>query len=750
MHEVVQGDPPGLSGDRTRRRIEIDAFVLGAILLIGAGLRCAYLHELEQSPYFSLPAIDPAFHDDWARALTGLYPADAVPGQYGPGQPANEPFMRPPAYPHFLALAYLLTRGSYLGAYAAQMGLGLVNAVLVFFLARRMFGRAPAILSAFGMAVYWALIYNEGELHAVVLMIFFALLLFLALQQWLFAHKSGWGFAAGVVMGLLALTGPVTLAFLPVAALWMGTLEWRRLRSRRFLVAPALFLAGYALGVLPAQARNYWASGDWVIMAPVGGINFFIGNNPKATGVFSWDYPEYGGNGACYEFIEMRHVLGKKLGRTMSVRDLSDFFRDKALDYIRERPKDALRLTLKKALMFWGPVEWRHNKAVELDRAHSAVLSRIPGDFPALLTLFLLGSVLFIGQERRRLADREAALPLLLLVFVAVYFLGYVPFFVNAQFRAPLAPFLILFGAYGLCRVASFGMARRYVLAAGCIAGGGLAYAVCSFPFVPYDAQDDRCFWHFDRGLSFSKLGKTQDAIAEYRGAIDADPGCFAAYTNLARALALDGQYDAAMSVCEQARSAGPTFDWTYFDVGDKFVQPFAKALDDAFAKDPAAWPPALLTEPGLSATREVAFGLACLRRFSEICPEGRRAAYQALAKGYAALGQTVDAIEAYAQAAALCPTCQTERMQFAALLCAQKREDEAISTLREALAASPDSASLQAALGLALVRANRAEDAARAFRRALALDPELAWAREQLIRVEGNRPQAATESSWR
>ncbi|HOE65437.1 MAG TPA: tetratricopeptide repeat protein [Candidatus Hydrogenedentes bacterium] len=88
--------------------------------------------------------------------------------------------------------------------------------------------------------------------------------------------------------------------------------------------------------------------------------------------------------------------------------------------------------------------------------------------------------------------------------------------------------------------------------------------------------------------------------------------------------------------------------------------------------------------------------------------------------------------------------------MQFAALLCAQKREDEAISTLREALAASPDSASLQAALGLALVRANRAEDAARAFRRALALDPELAWAREQLIRVEGNRPQAATESSWR
>ena len=43
------------------RRWEL--LVLGAILLVGAGLRAGYLVELCHTPGFATPVIDPGFHD---------------------------------------------------------------------------------------------------------------------------------------------------------------------------------------------------------------------------------------------------------------------------------------------------------------------------------------------------------------------------------------------------------------------------------------------------------------------------------------------------------------------------------------------------------------------------------------------------------------------------------------------------------------------------------------------------------------
>jgi len=694
MCEVTHDASPEHSGATARQMPWGEALALTGILLVGALLRLAYLHELTLSPYFSLPPVDPAFHDDWARALTGLYPADAVPGQYGPGQPADDPYMRPPGYPYFLALVYLLTRGSYLGAYATQMGLGLVNVVLAFLLARRLFGRIPAFLAAAGMASYWSLIYNEGELHAVVLLIFLTLVLFLLLERWLSTREVIWACASGAVMAPVVLTGPVVLTFVPVVVSWMAILEWRRVRSRRFLIAPAVFAAVYGLALLPAQVRNYRAAGEWEIVTSAGGTNFFIGNNPKATGVFSWDYSEYGMNGSCYECIAMRRVLSNKLGRDMSWRDISAFFRGKALDYIRENPTAALRLTLKKALLFWGPVELRHNKAVEEDRAHSPVLRGIPGSFPLVFSLFLLGSVVFTFRRRsgpREEAERgNSALVLLVLAYIAVYFLSYVPFFVNAQFRAPLTPFLILLAAYGVCRTGELALARRYGLTAAAFAGVVVLYAACSYRVVPYDPKEDRVFWHLDRGFTFTKLGRSADAIAEYRATLTVDPLCYGAYTGLAHELAIVGQYDQALEVCESARTHGKKFDWTLFDTGVAFLRPLANQTDDAFVKAPAEWPGVALTESTAPLPPTIAFGIRSLDRFVEVCPEGRAAAYQTLAKAYVALGRYDEAAGLYGKTLEVCPQCQTERSQGAALVRALERPPDAAQIVNDGKPAIP------------------------------------------------------------
>src|SRR6185436_3183701 len=112
---------------------------LAVILLAGAGLRASYLREIVDTPEFTSPLADPAFHDYWARAiLSGDWSPPS--GEENP-RIAEVPYQRPPGYPYFLALAYALTGKSYLGARIVQMIAGVGTAVLAFFLGRALFSR---------------------------------------------------------------------------------------------------------------------------------------------------------------------------------------------------------------------------------------------------------------------------------------------------------------------------------------------------------------------------------------------------------------------------------------------------------------------------------------------------------------------------------------------------------------------------------------------------------------------------------
>ena len=115
---------------------------LAGILLIGLLLRAAYLRELVETPDFATPLADAAFHDYWAQALVtgdwGLPPGTPDPGI------RDAPYLRPPGYPYFLAAIYRVAGpGSYLAVRVVQMALGLVSAVLAYWLGRSLFGAGP-------------------------------------------------------------------------------------------------------------------------------------------------------------------------------------------------------------------------------------------------------------------------------------------------------------------------------------------------------------------------------------------------------------------------------------------------------------------------------------------------------------------------------------------------------------------------------------------------------------------------------
>ena len=172
--------------------------ILAGIILLGALLRGLFLGEIAGTAGFTEPTADAAFHDYWARALVT---DDWSPPEQNPNPYIDSvPFVRPPGYPYFLAASYQLTGQSYLGARIVQMALGLLNIWLAFLLGRMFMNRTVGLILAAFMAVYWALIYFESELHAPVLLITLSLVFFLVIGRWL-TRPALW---RALVAGLLA------------------------------------------------------------------------------------------------------------------------------------------------------------------------------------------------------------------------------------------------------------------------------------------------------------------------------------------------------------------------------------------------------------------------------------------------------------------------------------------------------------------------------------------------------------------
>ena len=162
------------------RRLEWLA--LAVILLAGLVFRGVYLSEIVDNPDFTWPMVDGSYHNYWARSLvSGNW---TLPPYTEDPQINDSPYFRPPGYPYFLALVYLLTGSSYVGVRIVQMGLGLIGCALGYLLVRDLFGRGVALICATLMSTYWAFIYFEGELLAPVLLVLLSLLLFNALSRW--------------------------------------------------------------------------------------------------------------------------------------------------------------------------------------------------------------------------------------------------------------------------------------------------------------------------------------------------------------------------------------------------------------------------------------------------------------------------------------------------------------------------------------------------------------------------------------
>ncbi len=273
--------------------------------------------------------------------------------------------------------------------------------------------------------------------------------------------RGAWAVAAGLALGLAALTRPVYLGLLPVWALWVGAERERRWRGRGAL----LVLAAGGLVVTPALVHRWVQTGTPMLMNP--GPVFYEGNGPQALGALGVPpdlvktLEERRGQGGDWAHEAYRQ-LAAAAGQNGSVAGNNKYWLDLAWEYMDAEPKVVVRRFLAKGWYALGLYEFHDlPEAEELDR-------RLRRAFPwgfTLLVALLIVSLPGLPRVAPALAGAAALGLLSLAVQVA--------FYASARQRLPLALAAVVLTPVALSQLA--GRPRRHLVLAALAAAVGTA-----------------------------------------------------------------------------------------------------------------------------------------------------------------------------------------------------------------------------------------------------------------------------------
>lgn len=697
----------------------VEARGLLAVCAIALALRAVLLWQLHDHPLLQPGfGLDTDLFVELARRVAA---GDLVlaPGAY----PAA------PVYIYFLGGVFALTGGSLLAARAVQILLGVAAVWLVGDTARRWFGPRAAVPAALLAALCGPFAFNE----VLVLQSSLDPVLF-AVALWLLARTvtkarghegtkrdqgtpEGAWLGAGVAWAAVALNRPNALPYLAVIA---AGIPW--LSGRRGWRPLAAFALGGLLLLGPVALRNRTVTGDLVLIASHGGFNLFVGNNPEADGTYR--SVEGVTPSSVRQAADTRRVAESALGRPLTDREVSDYFRDRALDWIGGAPVDALHLLARKLRYVVAADEIALNYSYAYYRHDEAtVLPLMPVGPWLLLPLGLVGLVVCAPRRDRAYAVWAA--------FVPIYALGVAIFFVAERYRLPLlVPLASASG--GLIAAAGAAASARQWRRLG--AGALAVAAVAALAWWPTGLDDGRgeertsmaevlirrgdatagqrlvdetlpghpepALLLFRAGRALQAAGDRPAAIARYEQALARDPGRAEIRFFLGQCLLDQRRAVEAIPHLDAAVAAGVRRDVAPFDL--------ARALASTGDYDAARRALASLDIPPLADT-------ASFVNAGQMA-EGLRDAPLAI-RFYAAAVERLDA-----------PVAVVERLGV--LLAMGGRAREAIAVLERGVRQSPGAASLHLNLAVALAQEGRFDEARARVAEALRLRPDYPQAR--------------------
>src|SRR5437870_572919 len=413
---------------KSRQRLPTDTrwfwVIFGGAFLI----RLVYLIEIDSIPLFYNLAGDGRTYDEWGQRI--------VAGDWlGQGL-----FYQAPLYPYFLGVLQIILGHNLWLIRLIQIVLGAISCALIFQIGRNLFSRQAGIAAGLILACYAPGVFFDGLIEKSILdFLLLSALLWLLSQLGATAPWSRW-LALGVVLGRLALSRENALILAAVRLRWIG-LYFSESSILNRLQWMGLFFAGLLLVLVPVGLRNLTVGGEFKLTTSQFGANFFIGNNPSADGTYVSvenviGEPQLEGKDA-------KRLAERALGRSLTPGEVSDYWLQKAWDYIRSQPGQWFELIGKKWLMVWNAREIEDSDDYYIYKQWSWLLSFLGriNHFGILAPLAAVGLWLTRHQWRR-----------LWLLYAMIFALAssVAIFYVFGRYRFPLVPLLALFAGAGV------------------------------------------------------------------------------------------------------------------------------------------------------------------------------------------------------------------------------------------------------------------------------------------------------------
>jgi tetratricopeptide (TPR) repeat protein len=504
--------------------------------VLALALRGIFLWQIRNADVFGLLMGDAESYDAWAQEIAG--------GNWlGTGV-----FFQAPLYPYFIGAIYTLFGRSLLALTLVQVAIGATSCVLLARAGRSFFPGNTGFLAGLLLAIYPVAIFFDCSIQKTVLDSFFVCAL-LAVAGGLRERAGGrrWA-AAGVVLGLLALTRENALIFLPVLLIWLFV-AWRSEPWIKRFRWSGLLLAGLVAVLLPVALRNQIVGGEFHLTTSQFGPNFFIGNNRNAGGFYGplvWDH-----GSAKFERNDATLLAEQATGRALSPGEVSRYWTTRTFAEIGEDPGRWLGLLGRKWLLFWNVNEAGDTDDPNTYGEWSSLLRTLMRvlNFGTICPLAVLGACLTWPR-------RGELWPLYAMVLG--YAASVTAFYIFSRYRFPIVPVLLLFASAGLTHARAAVRARAARTFAGAAAASVTAL-VCHYPLIAENEMSGLMHYNIAVRLA-AQRGDTRRALAHYQESVRRNPDFAIARFNLAVLLKEQGRAKEAVTEFRQALRLRPDY----------------------------------------------------------------------------------------------------------------------------------------------------------------------------------------------
>ncbi|MFZ3375007.1 MAG: tetratricopeptide repeat protein, partial [Chthoniobacterales bacterium] len=287
----------------------------------------------------------------------------------------------------------------------------------------------------------------------------------------------------GVLIGFTAM-GIATILFLAPLLLAALFFKWKWTGDTRNVwlakgTAAALILTGIGIGASPCWIHNYFIARDPVFLSAHSGVNFWIGNNPLATGYPRFPPGLHAGQKAMLE--DSITTAEKAAGRSLKRSEVSAYWSEKARAYIKNNFGAWLKLLFVKAGNFWNAFQYDDLSIITILRDQNVIL---PGLKFGLVAALALPGFLF-ALAKYPLSRWVAAAVLL-------HMASLLTVFVTERYRVAAVPGLLLGASFGLSELWQSCFRAKYFRAALYLI---LVLAATLFVSIP---QKDPGLWALD------------------------------------------------------------------------------------------------------------------------------------------------------------------------------------------------------------------------------------------------------------